>query len=137
MNNRNTTYKAKIGGVMSITSASFTILFVFVVFAVEYIRYSMGEIAMPPGSTYFLAFGGLRLIWLAASVLAIVGGVLAIKRKNWLLALTGTAASIICLPMILGVAATILVALSKKEFKTWSPVFTKADCPLPHYSNKM
>ncbi len=116
MNNGGTTYKAKIGGIMSITSAGLTILFVFVVFAVEYIRYRLGEHTVPP-ATYFLAFGGLRIVLLVASILAIVGGVLAIKREKWLLSLIGVTASIICQPMILGIVATILVALSKNEFK--------------------
>ena len=116
MNNGGTTYKAKIGGIMSITSAGLTILFVFVVFAVEYIRYRLGEHIVPPG-TYFLAFGGLRIVLLVASILAIVVGVLAIKREKWLLSLIGFTASIICQPMILGIVATILVALSKNEFK--------------------
>jgi hypothetical protein len=50
-------------------------------------------------------------------VLAIIGGVFALKRKIWGLALTG---AICCLltwwAWMAGVAAIVLVALSKKEF---------------------
>ena len=105
-----------IGGALSIASASITILFVLIVFLIEYIRYFSGEISFPPGSTYFLAFGGLRIFWLVAGMLAITGGISAIKRRNWKLSLFGVIASIFCIPIIPGIVATQMVAKSKNEF---------------------
>ena len=104
------------GGILSIVSASISILFVLVIFVIEYIRYYLGDLPFPPGSTYFFAFGGLRIVWLLASILAIIGGILAIRRRNWTLSLFGVAASILCVPMVLGIIATGIVAKSKREF---------------------
>ncbi|MFA5761521.1 MAG: hypothetical protein WCX07_00740 [Dehalococcoidales bacterium] len=105
-------------GILSIISAGISILFVVGVFIIEYIRYYSGDISSPPGSTYFIAFGGLRIIALIASILAITGGIYAIKRKNWWIAFIGVAASILCFPaMILGIVAIVMLAISKKEFK--------------------
>jgi len=62
------------------------------------------------------------MLWtLAASstvfgMLALVGGIYALKRKKWSLALAGSVAAL--LPTgVLGIIAIILVALSKDEFE--------------------
>jgi len=47
--------------------------------------------------------------------LAIVGGILAIKKKRWGLALTGTLASVLTF-LPLGIIAVMLVSLSRGEF---------------------
>lgn len=52
----------------------------------------------------------------AAGVLAIVGGICAIKKKRWGLALAGSIAAFFG-SSPLGVAAIIFTALSKKEFE--------------------
>lgn len=109
---------AFVGGVLSIVSAGISLLWIFGFLIAEYIRYYSGDLNFPPGSAYFLAFGGLRIIVLIASLLAITGGIYAIKRKHWWLALTGVAFSILCFPMILGITAIIMLAISKNEFKT-------------------
>jgi hypothetical protein len=50
-------------------------------------------------------------------VLAIIGGVFALRRKTWGLALTGAICCLLtCWAWIAGVAAIVLIALSKKEF---------------------
>jgi hypothetical protein len=73
---------------------------------------------MMPG---FLGGGfgiAMQIIVALLAVLAIVGGVFLLKRKLWGLALAGSIAAIL-LPMplgVLGIIATILVILSKKEF---------------------
>ena len=48
-------------------------------------------------------------------IVAIVGGIYAIKRRIWGLALAGSILAILCSP-ILGIIAVIFVAQSKKEF---------------------
>ena len=59
----------------------------------------------------------LVMIPLAAiAVLALVGGIYALQRKKWGIALTGAIAAF--LPFsLLGIAAVILIALSKDEFE--------------------
>lgn len=112
-----------IGGILSIVSAGITLLFVFIPFlfllthpdfnaAVSEHSATGNGVA----STYFLSLFGLRIIWLISSVLAIIGGILAIKRKEWLLSLVGVIASIISFTGLLGIIATVLVAISRKEF---------------------
>jgi hypothetical protein len=53
---------------------------------------------------------------LLISLLAIISGTFAINKRNWALALTGAAFSIIP-TQIIGIIATILIIISKKEFK--------------------
>lgn len=51
-------------------------------------------------------------------ILAIVGGVYALKRKIWGLALAGSIASLFSIHLfLLGIAAIVLTAMSKSEFK--------------------
>jgi hypothetical protein len=72
----------------------------------------------PMSSNYAGAFVWVVFIpYFVICVLAITGGVFALRRKTWGLALTGA----ICCFMtgwawIFGVAAIVLVAVSKKEF---------------------
>jgi len=118
-NNQHST--AVMSGILSIVAAGISLLWVFGFFIVEYIRYFAGDLSSPPGSIYFTAFGGLRLIALIASALAITGGIYSVKRKNQWIAMIGVAASIFCFPVsILGIVATIMlvISISRKEFKT-------------------
>jgi hypothetical protein len=48
--------------------------------------------------------------------IAIVGGILALERKIWWLALVGAICAIIGTAGILGVLAIIFIALGKREF---------------------
>lgn len=50
------------------------------------------------------------------SILAVIGGIYAIKRKVWGLALAGSIASFFCF-FVMGAIAIILVAISRSEFQ--------------------
>jgi hypothetical protein len=50
---------------------------------------------------------------LAFGIVALVGGINALKRKRWGLALAG---SILSLPGVMAILAIIFVSLGKKEF---------------------
>lgn len=50
------------------------------------------------------------------SILSMVGGIFAILRRNWGLALAGSIAALIP-TLVLGIPAVILIALSKNEFE--------------------
>jgi len=72
------------------------------------------DLGMNPDSaaTLFLV---LAVIILALAVLEIVGGIVAIKRKLWGLALAGSIAA--ALPFnVLGILAIIFLAMGKDEF---------------------
>jgi hypothetical protein len=59
--------------------------------------------------------GEVMAIFWPAGVVAIVGGVFAISRRLWKLALAGAICSLVVFPV--GIPATILVSLSRREFK--------------------
>jgi hypothetical protein len=64
----------------------------------------------------FPIFTALSLPFACVGILAIVGGIYALKRKIWGLALAGSIAAF--LPAwILGLTAIVLTALSKNEFE--------------------
>ena len=50
-------------------------------------------------------------------ILAIIGGIYALQRKKWGLALTGSIAALFPVVGLLGIAAIILTLLSRDEFK--------------------
>jgi uncharacterized membrane protein HdeD (DUF308 family) len=107
-----------IGGVLSIVSGVFTLLLVFIPLTMLVIDPGFNsEIAGAVSiGTYFRAFAGLRIIWLFTSILGIVGGIFAIRRKHWIVSLLGAVASIISFTGLMGIVATVLIAISKKEF---------------------
>jgi hypothetical protein len=62
-------------------------------------------------STIIIAIG---VVLLVCGIISVVGGIYAIKRKRWGLALAG---AILSLPGIMGILAIIFVSLGKKEFE--------------------
>ena len=58
---------------------------------------------------------GMPIPSLIIAVLALVGGIFALRRKNWVWSLTGSVAATLSF-LLLGVPAIILIALSKDEF---------------------
>lgn len=61
-------------------------------------------------------FGAAGVLWVILAVIAIVGGVFAIRRRAWGLALAGAICAVIWPTSILGILAIIFVALSRPEF---------------------
>ena len=89
------------GGALSILSGVITLVIVAVFW-----------VFVGPLST----FSGMLFAVSLSGILAIVGGIFAVKRKEWLLSLIGAIASIISIAGLLGIWATILILTSKKEF---------------------
>ena len=58
----------------------------------------------------------LTIFSLVVGILALVGGVYAVQRKKWGLALTGSICALVP-SLFLGVAAIILTTISKDEFE--------------------
>ena len=58
---------------------------------------------------------GMPIPAIVIALLAIMGGILAVLRKQWRWSLTGSIAAVLSL-IILGVPAVVLIALSKDEF---------------------
>ncbi len=60
----------------------------------------------------------MAILLAVLSSLPLIGGVYAIQRKSWSLALTGSVVAILSIPP-LGIVSTVLVSLSKNEFTTY------------------
>jgi len=77
------------------------------------------------GISLTLAEGGPFGLFVASGIIAVVGGVCALRRKKWGLALAGAICSLVAFPF--GIPAIILVALSRGEFKLLpgSPIAVK------------
>lgn len=125
---------AKVGGILSIVSgvfgflgAGFYILMIWMfnfMFTETYMPY--GQEPMPPGFPHemfqFIAiiYGTIGVCLALIGVLAIVGGVYALQRKHWGLALAGAIAGTITF-FPCGIPAIIFVSLGKGEFSAPEP----------------
>lgn len=121
---------AKIGGILSIVSgglgclgALMLILFAvfFGVFSSDIYYYDEGYYG-PENILWIFSiiYGVGAVIGILISVLAVVGGIYGIKRKNWGLALAGSIAGVLTF-FPCGVVAVIFTSLGKNEF-TAAPV---------------
>ena len=61
------------------------------------------------------------LLWVILAIFAFAGGVAALQRKNWGMALAGSICAIFTPGFLLGVLATIFLAVSKNEFSAPNP----------------
>jgi hypothetical protein len=69
-------------------------------------------------AAFLFGFAAIAAVpFLVLGVIAIIGGIYALRRQAWGLALAGSICSIISLGFILGILATIFVSLGKTEFK--------------------
>ncbi|HXZ29808.1 MAG TPA: hypothetical protein VEG43_01435 [Dehalococcoidia bacterium] len=104
------TWKPTVGGILAIISGAFEVIAFLVLFVFF--------IPPPPFFVGWPLLGpvGTMLIVLVVGIIAIVGGICALLRKTWGLALAG---SICALPagVILGVLAIIFIVLGKREFR--------------------
>ena len=60
----------------------------------------------------------LAILLAVLSALPLIGGIYAIQRKSWGLALTGSIVAILSLAPV-GIVSTVLVALSRNEFEKY------------------
>jgi uncharacterized membrane protein HdeD (DUF308 family) len=125
--NSSTQWMPTAGGILNIISGVFGIIGgIFLVFFAAFFRHFMqdyywdyygdynyypGMEHIPVGFWWFLA-----IITIAIGILALIGGLFAIQRKNWGLALTGSICAILQGFNILGIISTVFIAMSRKEF---------------------
>ena len=107
------TRKPTIGGILTIISGALASLG-----AVNY-AVGLGDVSglgkgdIPPFVPSIIF--GVPVLSIIIGLLALIGGILAMRRKNWKWAIAGSiAGSLSVLP--LGIPAIILIALSKDEF---------------------
>jgi hypothetical protein len=109
-----------IAGILIIVSEGFKLLIILAVLFFLTVPADFPRFGLAVGVLVFIPL-------LALSAVAIAGGIFSIMRQRWGLALAGAIISI--LPFsILGIAATVLVALSRDEFRQ---VSTSPTAPPP------
>jgi len=101
------TWKPTVGGILAIIAGALQVIFGIVVAAV-------GSLAWFIGIGWLGAIGAPLII---VGIIAIVGGIYALKRRIWGLALAGSICALVGPWFILGVLAIIFVSLGKREFK--------------------
>ena len=77
-----------------------------------------------PGITYEIIPGSLYpmltimpIVFFVVGILSLIGGIFAIQRKKWKLALAGSIVAIFGATLI-GILATVFIALAKDEFES-------------------
>jgi hypothetical protein len=115
------TWMATTAGILDIVAGSLRIIvtllvaLVFVAFAI----FSRGDVTrfqhLPIAITASVV-ATLAIFSLIISILSIVGGIYTLQRKKWRMALAGSIAAFFC-SFPLGIAAIILIVLSKNEFE--------------------
>lgn len=116
---------AKVGGILSIVSGAFGVLgagyFVLMIWMFNFMITSIPQQPMDPEFPqevfYIMAiiYGAIGLFLALIGALGIVGGVFAIKKKHWALALAGAIAGTVTF-FPCGIPAVIFVCLGKEEF---------------------
>jgi len=71
-----------------------------------------GILSLMPGLQFMGAIGGGLL---ALGIIALIGGIVALRRRAWGFALTGAILACFCLPP-LGILSVIFLAVRKSEF---------------------
>ena len=111
------TWMPTVAGILDIVSGALGLCMgLFMTFA----RHAAGAVSNasrfgmhPPIPAGFHPWVGIALI--VISILAVIGGIFALKVKNWGLALAGSICAVIS-GRLLGVIALILTVLGKKDF---------------------
>jgi len=106
------TRRPTVAGVLDIVMGSLILIILFI--------FAIGPMIIGPVQKGIFPFNlSLSYIIVPAIIiasLAIIGGIFAIQRRKWRWALAGSIAAAIS-PIPLGIAAIILLAVSKNEFK--------------------
>ena len=115
-----TTSKATIAGILDIASGLMALMGGAVLAAIGLIGTGVLIAVpddMPPIQWVPLAFfGPLALMVLVAGIIAIVGGVKAIRRSSWACTLAGAVAALVCC-IPLGIASLVVTVMAEGEFR--------------------
>jgi hypothetical protein len=113
------TWKPVIAGILCIVAGSMRLLATIIIVIISGVTGGLINIIWPDPPqmvSAILGFIGLFTIpFLAISVIAIIGGIYALIRKSWAMAIIGCCCAVIVF-WIMGIPALILIALSGDEF---------------------
>jgi hypothetical protein len=117
---------ARVGGILTIIAGAFGVLGLFwMLFAILIIRFAFSEaLGSAPPAEFLTMMTILYSIWgiclALVGALGVVGGVFALKKRRWGLALAGAiAGGVTFFPC--GIPAIIFVTLAKPEFSDKKP----------------
>jgi hypothetical protein len=121
---------AKVGGVLSIVSGGIGVMGALsMLFVVLVLQYTSGDYIYYSNGYYYpddfwafitIFYVVIGVIGLLLSALGIIGGIYALRRKRWGLALAGAIAS--CFTFFpCGVPAVVFVSMAKPEFSANHP----------------
>jgi hypothetical protein len=110
------TWKPKVGGILIIIDgiANIVLGIVGFFFAVERGVIDLSYLNQDDGIS--IGFMVLFAFMVIAGILAIIGGIFALRRKVWGMALAGAILACISYTGLLGILALVFIALSRKEF---------------------
>lgn len=120
MNNTGTS-KATIAGVLDITSGLMALIGSLVLSTIGLIGtgvlYAVPD-DMPPIQWLPLAvFGPFAIVTFFAGLIAVIGGIKAIKRVSWGWTLAGAVAALLCC-FPLGIASLVVTVMAESEFRS-------------------
>lgn len=113
------TWMPMTAGILDIIAGSFVLLGGIMLLIFGTVGSSIMPYLMPqmPPAMAVVVFSSIAVPFILISILAIVGGIYALQRRIWGLALAGSIAAFFSPCWVLGVAAIVFVALSKNEFE--------------------
>ncbi len=112
---------SRIGGILSIISGAFGIIWTgfFVFFSLYMFQFMSGPGYGAPPHEFFTVmkvfYSSIGAFFAVVGILAIIGGVFALKRRRWGLALAGAIAGTVTF-FPTGIPAIIYVTMAKPEF---------------------
>jgi hypothetical protein len=131
---------ATVGGVLSIVSGAFGILYglSIIVFGLIFSwlvsftdTYSTGELAAEEfGNIMGVIYGVMGGFIILIGILALIGGIFAVRRKVWGLALAGAIASVITFFPV-GIVSIVFTSMAKPEFEHHVASTTITSSPPP------
>lgn len=101
-----------VAGALSFVGLTFAFFGILVLGAME----GSGMPTEMPANVILIVIVILAIVAIIADILAIVGGIFALQRKKWGLALAGSIAAFLA-SWPLGIAALVFTVLAKKEFE--------------------
>jgi hypothetical protein len=111
--------KSQVAGILSIISGALGVLGMAWMFLAIRVMRVMLEVDPTVPSEFFrimtIFYVGIGIVMAIIGILGIVGGVFAIKRKYWGVALAGAIASIFTF-FPCGIAAVVIISMAKPEF---------------------
>jgi uncharacterized membrane protein len=112
------TWKPVAGGILNIVAGVFSLIGFIVLIIIASSSFIWDQAGMDPMSANVAqtVLVVAAVVTFITGILPLIGGIFALQRKRWGLALTGSIAAIIG-TTILGILSVIFIAMAKNEFE--------------------